>query len=204
MKYIIDNLIKKNKKILLIQLSPPHTGSTVLVNILYGLLFYDKPINYDYEFFTLLQNGKINNNDWKRFENDYLSGDINIIKTHNLCIDKISNTFEKKYDIFFICSERDKSIINPKYHLYKNVIMFKYDDLLESTSNSIENIVSNIANRLKIIFPKSIELNEKDAIYRIKNMNTIYELIQNKPFTYYSKFYHLHGSHKNRIHNYNK
>ena len=200
MKYLVNHCFKKNKKIIIFQLSPTHTGSTVLVNILHGLLCYDKNINYDFDFLNLQQSGKISKNQWNKFEKDYLSNNINIIKTHNLSIDKISNTFSKNYDVYFVCSEREQNIINPKYHLYKNVIVFNYDELLESSTNNIEQIVNHVANNIQNILPQEVCIlfNRRDAIYRIRNMNNIYYYIKDRPFSYFSLFYHLHGSHRNQ------
>lgn len=41
-------------------------------------------------------------------------------------------------------------------------------------------------------------MNLDRAIHRIKDMNCLYEKIKTKPFKYYDKYYHLHGSHRNR------
>lgn len=203
MKFLYNNYIKK-QKIVLIQLSPPRTGSTVLINILYGLLYYDKYVKFDNEFFNLLEDDKISKENKKDFEDKYLSEDINIIKTHCLNIDLINKYFNNKniYKIYFICSERDDKKIDEKYYINKNVIIFDYDDLLETedytTEMIVKNVKSKLINNITELNLKNINLDENDAINRIKNMNTLYEYIMYKPFTYYSNFFHLHGSHRNR------
>jgi hypothetical protein len=202
MKYIYNNYIITEKKIVLIQLSPPHTGSTVLVNILYGLLFYDKKVKYDNEFFDLLENDKISKENKITFDNQYLSEDINIIKTHCLNIDIINKYFNKKgnYNVYYICSERDDKKIDAKYYDNKNVLIINYDDLLEAEDLTIEMIVKNVKSKLinNIKQLTNINMDETDAVNRIKNMNSLYEYIKTRPFTYCSPFFHLHGSHRNR------
>lgn len=202
MKFLYNNYIKK-QKIVLIQLSPPRTGSTVLINILYGLLYYDKYVKFDNEFFNLLEKNRISLNNKLLFEKHYLSEKINIIKTHCLNIDIINKYFNNKkiYKIYFICSERDDKKIDAKYYINKNVIIFDYDDLLETedytTEMIVKNVKSKLINNITELNVKNVNLDENDAINRIKNMNTLYEYIKYKPFTYYSNFFHLHGSHRN-------
>jgi hypothetical protein len=177
-------------KILIIQSSPPHTGSTVLVNILHGLLCADKPVIYsDFNKDMDVITKRINNNK------------LSIIKSHNCNIDGLINKF-KRYNLFFICSERDNLIIDKKYKTYKNVLSIDYKELLESDTNSIKDIADGIYNKLLSILPAEIILNNEnpidDAVKRIQNMNDTYELIKNRPFSYVHPFYHIHGHHKNR------
>jgi hypothetical protein len=198
MKLFTSSYFYPKKKIMIVQSSPMGTGSTILVNILNGFICSEKPIYYDYGFFDLLEKQQISLNNFKVFERDFLGNDVNIIKTHNLNIEFITNTFAKKYDVYFVCSERDKFKIDAKYYQFKNVIVFNYDDLLETNENTVENIINFVNSKLYNFLPKTIELNDKNAITRVKNMNSLYEFIKEKPFTFVDKFYQLHGSHRNR------
>jgi hypothetical protein len=174
------------KNILIVQTSPMWTASTVISNILYGLILPDNPVIYiqDYEKLNRLENNK-----------------INIIKTHLSKIDVLINLLGSKYELFFVCSERSEPdntfLIDPIYRNYKNVIIFNYDELSDR-SNNVEDIVGNCYRRLKDFLPSNIELNEKSCLERIINMNKLYETIKDKPFDYNYKFYHIHGSHRNR------
>ena len=188
---IIYNILYINMKTIIFQCSPPNTGSTVLVNILYGLILQlkDKPIIFD-------------------FNNIYTSGDnlldqeftddLLVIKTHNTDIDQIMSKYSNKYNLFFICSVRkDKNLlIDKKYKHYKNVIVFSFNSLNESKNNNIEDIVNKVYKKLKKIL--YIDLNINNGINRIVSMNNLYEKIKDKDFEYYDIFYHIHGSHRNK------
>ena len=177
------------KKTIIIQCSPPHTGSTVLVNILNGLVCNNKPITFI----------NFNNKPGYMIINNLLKDtDTCIIKTHICNIDRLIKHLEN-YRLFFICSERDDKIINSKYYTYNNVLIIKYDEILETPNYSIDNIVSHIHDKLVGFLPSEIGLNADEAINRINNMNNTYKLIKDKPFSYVDRFYHLHGSHRNRL-----
>jgi len=199
MNYFFNSYFNSKKKIIIFQASPIGTGSTLLVNILYGLICSEKPINFDYGFLELLEKKQTTLDVYKNFEKNFLSNNVNIVKTNNLNLELISNTFSKKYDLFFVCSERDKLKIDSKYYKQKNIVIFNYDDLLETNENRIENIINFIKDKIYFILPKTIELNEKNAIVRIKNMNSLYEFIKEKPITYVDNFYHMHGSDHSRM-----
>jgi len=98
--------------------------------------------------------------------------------------------------LYFVCSERGDKVIDEKYHHYKNVLIFNYDELLETETYSVEDIVTNAYNKLIGVLPGDIELNKQDAVERIQKMNLVYEEIKNKPFSYADDFYQLHGSHR--------
>lgn len=175
-------------KLLIIQTSPPHTASTLLVNAIYGIIpelsnkkIYFKPRN--------------NNND--DFENNFEN--IIAIKCHNINIDQLINKYKNKYKLVFICSERQKMnyFINKKYKTYNNVVVFDFDELNETNDNTLVQIVDNIYNKVINILP-DIELDKTKCIERIKLMNIRYDEIKNKSFKYVDDFFEIHGSHRNR------
>ena len=176
-------------KILIIQSSPKGTASTVLVNILYGLIpeLANTPIIYR----DLTGTPKFN---YEENEN------IKVIKTHNLNIDRFITLYSKIYQLYFICSERpqlDKRI-NNKYKLskYTNIIIFSFDELNETQSNSISNIVNTVYNKINPIL--NIHLDIDSSINRLILMNKKYEEIKEKSFDYSDGFFKIHGSHRNR------
>ena len=114
---------------------------------------------------------------------------------------KVALKWLSNYNLYFICSERGQKIINKKYLSYNNVLVLKYSELLETDNYSIKDIVENIYNKLITFLSNNINLNKDMAIERINNMNNEYKIIKDKPFTYVNKFYHLHGSHRNRSKN---
>jgi hypothetical protein len=173
------------KKTLIIQTSPHHTASTLLVNALYGLIpsLKDKRIVGFWEY------------NWEaEFDSDVI-----VLKSHNLDINWFIKHYSLFYNLFFICSERKEKnyYINPLHKHYKNVLFFDYIELNETKSNNLEQIIKNIILKVNKWIP-NIQLNFNNGMSRIINMNEKYELIKNKPFTYVDDFYHIHGSHKNR------
>lgn len=176
-------------KTIIFQSSPPHTASTVLANTLYGLIpsLKDKPVFFK----NLYTNDPI-------VDLDELCEDIIVLKTHNTDIDELIDKYGEKYKLFFVSSERSQKnlLINDKYKSYNNVIIFSFEELNENENNTIYNIVKNIHDKIKNKL--NIELNIDEGINRIVLMNNLYETIKDKDFKYYDKFYHIHGSHRNR------
>jgi hypothetical protein len=175
---------------IIIQTSPMRTASTLLSNALYGLFidFSKQPITYvDHPDETNINN----------FINE-----LSIIKSHDLDIDKMINIF-KGFKTFFVCSERIKLnlLIDNKYRNYDNVVIFDYDELNETETNTMNNIVDNIYNKLTTTFGNDINnFNvSKEASYRrIIDMNLEYEKIKKDPFSKWDTFYQIHGHHRNR------
>lgn len=176
------NVLKKSKPVIIIQTSYQNTGSTVLTNLLYGLIQHTKPVFY-FESLT---------------DEVPLMNDVNILKTHILDINKLLEKFGESYDIYFVCSERNDKTISTNFKNMKNVLIFDYNELNEVVGYSVDNIVQNVFEKLSLFLPKHIGLNIKTAVERINNMNSLYEKIKKRQFTYFDKFYHIHGSHRGR------
>jgi ribosomal protein L10 len=126
------------------------------------------------------------------------SENIIVMKSHN-DIDDLIKQYNNKYKLIFISSERkDMDIsIDEKYKTYKNVILFDYNELNETTTNTLIKIVDNIYNKVKnVLF--NIKLDKTKCIDRINLMNIKYEQIKHEPFTYIDELFALHGSHRNR------
>jgi hypothetical protein len=170
------------RKTLIIQTSPYHTGSTLLVNMLYGFLCKDLAIHW------------CNVTEIKKFDEDF-----KIIKSHIIDIDSITRELSNDFELYFICSERDSKKIDAKYYHYKNVLVFDYSELLETKDNSVASIVNNAHQKLIKFLPKHLVLSNVDAFNRITDMNKLYEQIKDYPFSYIDEFYQIHGSHRDRV-----
>ena len=129
------------KKDIIIQCSPKHTGSTLLVNIIYGFIRPDDPIP------------------WMKNNNKNIHKNI-ILKTHDCNIDKWMNDY-KMYNLYFICSERDNLIIDPKFKKYKNVLCINYNELI---NDSVEVIISRLEKKFSSFLPSSFKI-DKPAAY---------------------------------------
>lgn len=163
--------------ILIVQASPMGTGSTLLTNILYGLILPDQPVSYQ-----------------------SLQEDTLILKTHTLDFDKLTQDLGEGRRIYFVSSERKENhlFINQKYKPWENVCVLNYGDLLEREDYSVEQIVDTVYDKLIDFLPKEIGLNKETAVHRVNDMNRKYEEIKHNPFSYFDTFYHIHGSHRDR------
>ena len=173
-------------KTLIIQTSPHHTASTFLVNALYGLI-------------PKLNNTKIIGI-WNENFEEYFD-DIIVLKNHNTNIDELIERFNKNYKLYFVCSERRSMnyLIDDKYkdyNKYKNVTIFDYNELNETSTNTIPKIMENIYEKISKML--GIELNVEGGVNRIAMMNTRYEEIKEYPFSYIDDFFEIHGSHRNK------
>lgn len=170
-------------KKLIIQTSPYHTASTFLINALYGLIpeLNDKKII------------RIKDNQWEQYFDEII-----VLKCHNINIDELIEKYKNNYELYFICSERIEKgyIIDEKYKSYNNVIIFQFEELNESSTNNLYNIINNIYYKIKTIL--NIKLNIESGIDRIIKMNNRYEEIKHNSFNYIDDFFEIHGSHRNR------
>lgn len=170
----------------IIQTSPSHTGSTVLVNLIYGLLEPESPVEY--------------RGSRRKFTEEKL-----IIKTHDQNIDTIMQDL-KEYDLYFVMSERDdekeQKLINQKFRKYENVLIFDYTELVETKNKSLQEICENAERKLTSFLPQVIMQQAKGDLKqmheRISSMNKRYQEIKKEGFSYVDPFYHLHGSHRDR------
>lgn len=160
-----------------IQASPEHTGSTVLANALTEIFDKGNAV----------------------FADDVSISNENIVtKTHNIDLKYWKEKYSK-FDLYFFGSHRkDHRMISDKYTCWENVVIFDYEELLETNNYSVldicDNIYKKVSNLIKGIHISSVE----DMANRINNMNEVYKKIKEKPFSYYDKYYHIHGSHRNR------
>lgn len=188
-----------------IQASPPRTGSTVVTNLIYGLLEPGSAVNFVGRRLPVDERKKL-------YESELIS------KTHidgrwsaehprewSQDIDSITQDLED-CDLYFVVSERNcgkvKELISKKYRKYKNVLIFDYSELLETEDTPLEEICENAETKLTNFLPQSILQQAQggyDQMYkRMIAMNDTYEKIKHEPFSYCDEFYHLHGSHRNR------
>lgn len=166
-KVLFDNNIR------IIQSSKKRTGSTLMVNILYGLISPNKPVI---------------------FYNDELIKKNLVFKSHNTNFSEIEKRFNN-YKLYFISIERDNLKIEKKYHEWSNTIIFNYNQLInKSTVNLVKMVADKLGEMLKI----SHSFNINRAVKRVNNMNIRCEELKDKSFNFIDSFYQIHGSHRNR------
>ena len=159
----------------IIQTSPAHTGSTVLTNLIYGLLEPESAVKFR-KGFTLNPANSI-------FM--FLEKKL-IIKSHDQNIDTIMQDL-KQYDLYFVMSERDdekeQRLINQKFRKYENVLIFDYTELLETKDKSLQEICENAERKLTSFLPQAIMQQAKGGLEqmykRISSMNERYQEIKN-------------------------
>jgi hypothetical protein len=166
-------------KTLIVQTSPKHTASTLLINAVHGLI----PELADKRIVT-----------GKRFTP---FDTILAIKIHNTNIDHLRRLF-RNFRVIFVCSERKELnlFIDPKYKRYPNVVVFDYTELNATEATPLPAVVDTIYSKLSPLLP--IRLDKASCLQRLVAMNKRYEEIKQKPFSYIDPFFELHGSHRNR------
>jgi hypothetical protein len=171
----------------IVQSSLPHTGSTLLMNIVLGFLSPEEPIQWYNE---------------KTIEK------ILISKTHNTNVNYIIDK-HKEYNFFFVMSERNdqkiKALISDEYRNKNNILIIDYNEINVTTNLSLDDVIENMFNKFKKFFPDDLILNQDDQLIkknmknRIINMNIIVEKFKYKSFyNTWDHFYGIHGNHRNR------
>jgi len=170
------------KPIVIIQTGHMRTGTTLLVNLLYGFMSPDEKIHCL----------------WEPDHDIHPFHTYNIYKSHNLNIDGFIKHHSETHNLFFVCTERDNKKINQKYKKYGNVLVFDYNEILETDSYNMNQIIDNVYDKLREFFPNSVTLDKETCIKRIEKMNEKYAKIENMDFSYVDDFFQLHGRHRNR------
>lgn len=167
----------REKPKIIIQSGNVRTGSTVLVNLLYGFIIPDTHVKYF---------------------SGYIIPEIsfNIYKSHALNLDKFIDKYSETCDLYFVLSERD-SRITPYSTKQCKKLVIRYEEILETSTNDIPTIVNNLYDKLRAFLPNEIPLSKESATKRINDMNAEYEKIKDEGFNHINYFYHLHGSHRN-------
>lgn len=174
----------------IIQASYPHTGSTLLLNMIHGFICPDEGIHWHTE--------KIDEDTGLALIHLHT-----VTKTHEVNFDQLTKAYGDQYDLYFLVTERQQRY-HPKYYSRKNVVIFKYDEIVETKEASIEQVTRHVYSRLANVLPRSVfssmdaEATIERGIQRVKDMNTICDQIHDKPFSYYDPFFGIHGHHRGR------
>jgi hypothetical protein len=168
----------------IVQTSCIRTGSTLLYNVLQGFFYPEE--NYHYI-------GRLA----KFFTNRLPFDRAFVLKTHNTNIESMIK-FNPNYDLYFVTSSREGfGKIDLKH---PRLLEIKYEELVQTDTNSVENIVENIAAKCRVFLPpflvENMDINA--SIDRVVRMNKRVEEIKDKPFRFCDKMYGVHGSHRNR------
>ena len=168
-----------------VQSSPPRTGSTLLLNLIHGFLSPCEQIHWNTE---------------KKID------EFMITKTHETNLEKFTKKYE--YEFYFIMTERYDdnvhALIDKKYKTLENVLIINYDEINVTENLSLDDVINNIYLKFVKFFPLKI-IPQKDSLYikkdmkkRILGMNDCVEKLKSRDFSYWDKFYGIHGSHRNR------
>ena len=185
----------KSKKIAIIQISPPRTASTLLMNAILGLINQDIPV-----YFINLSDIKKDKKEIPKLKKHF--GNLIILKTHigATSIQKAVGKWRRLlfgYKCYFISSERKdlNRLINIDN---ERVLIFPYEVLLETPLNSLKNIIDNLHTEISNFLPTHIKLNKDSCYKRLEEMNKLVLSMQNKNFNEFDDFYGIHGGHRNR------
>jgi len=176
----------------IIQSSPSHTGSTLLVNLVHGFLLPDKPVMWD-------TSTKIHKH--------------LITKTHEPFVrpNESLNAMKERYseyELYFIMSERNDErftkIISDEYKADPNVLVIDYHKLLKTDNNSWENIIDYHFEQFTNFIPKELHPQKSEAEIkqdmrkRVDLVNKTVLEYKDKPFKEWCKFTNIHGGHRDR------
>lgn len=170
------------KPIVIVQTGHMRTGTTLLVNLLYGFMAPDEKIHCL----------------WEPDHPIYPFHKYNIYKSHHLNIDEYMKQHSEKYEIFFVCTERDDKKIPEKYKNNKNVLVFDYLEILETEFYNMDQIINATYDKLRGFLPEHVFLDKDTCKTRIDKMNEKYAEIENMDFSHVDDFFQLHGRHRNR------
>ena len=97
-----------------------------------------------------------------------------------------------------------KKLINNNYRKYTNVLIFNYNELLETDKNDLNNIINNAFNKFMNFIPKELipekssDLIKEDMKKRIIRVNETVIQMKDKSFEIWDNFTGIHGGHRNR------
>ena len=199
-------MIFLTKPTLIIQTSPLHTASTVLVNGLYGMIPELSEMNVVYyaDCWDENQYDEETFEDYLVLESSNAFEDIVVVKSHHTRLSYYMGKYGDYYNVFFVSSERKEKgspeyLFPDKYRNLDNLILFDYEEINERETYTVEDIVSCMYEKLNQTIP-NIEFDIAGGVARIEGMNARYEEIKEMPFEYVDEFYRIHGSHRNRTH----
>ena len=179
-----------NQQFKLITCTVPHVGSTLVANINTGMLepgqdiFFQKGLD---SISTFLESNRLN------------------LKNHG-SVSKIVDIVKKfeESPIYFVTINRDN---HPQINYDSDkLIILDYNRLLyrsehlKNETRSLEDVLNYLAFEYNQKIPGEFfnETLKSQALDRIVKMDEVYSQIKEKPFTYWNKHYHIHGSHRGR------
>ena len=163
--------LRYNSNTTIIQSSSPHTGSTLLSNVLYGFFCPKRPINYKRTINRRCQLSKV-------------------VKTHS------NKGFWKDIrNVIIVTSVRDG---HPESFGKddRNIVVVPYEVLLGTEVEIATRVYDILSKRVKGLPNRKRSINR--GARRLKAMNIRYLEIQYRTFSFVDPFFHLHGSHRNR------
>jgi hypothetical protein len=188
------------------QISKPHTGSTLMTNLLIGLVSHD-PTNEHVVFLEkeariLSYRGKI-----------YRGSDCNVTvvtKTHQTKVDRLTKLFASQFDrLYFVAVNRGKkkSVSDRYCRNYTNVLCFEYGDTVYNSTSPDEEASNraNVVHRVRKALQDKFEyfagyyLDETAAVKRLEEMDTVVEEYKQYDFTRVNHKFEIHGGHRNRV-----
>jgi hypothetical protein len=167
-------------KTLIVQASFPRSASTLLVNILYGLI-------------VGLEDQAVIWNDFRNYYGPAITASVTVFKTHETNLADLDFLLSKKYNTFFVCSERGRTFDDRSRSL-SNVAVLDYNDLnnvpVPEVCERVHAVVSDMVPAMPLSIP--------NCIGRVEAMNRRSEEIADLPFSFVDPFYQLHGHHRLR------
>lgn len=185
----VQKILESGHRILLT--TPTRTASTVLANVILGLIHHHYPLFYHHDPSVRLAT-------YDLFRDNIL------IKTHDTNVDEILR-LSPQYKITIITVIRNKDM-NIAYcnmsQKYPNVLTFDFNEVNEKSFKKTKDYVCNITTKLKEHLPTELTqiLNINQAVLRVKKLNLTYQALKfnTREFEtgFPEPFFRFNGSHK--------
>jgi hypothetical protein len=181
-KYYGNVNYKVKDFLLIIQAGDKDSGGDILVNVLYGLFSPDKKVR------TI------------KHESDptpltYSDDEaVRVLKSVDTCID-----FKHmiQCNVLYAFSRRREPGMNRRACSVgaseNNYFVCDYDKLVVSSTNSYEDIVDYVYDKVKKYVPVSVEVDKESAVSRLKDMTIVAERMEHESIYHMDTFYHVSG-----------
>ena len=167
----------------IIQTGAPHTGSTLLANIVQGLVDAARP----------LEHGMYLDASARPTARAVVPGVV--FKFHNTSDAFMDAQLRAGRFVFVSRRARHATVDAARYEGHPAVCVVDYEALTAGggAADEVDHVLARLGERLP-----GLKANRSRAIARVVAMNALYERVKERPFTWSETMYLLHGHHRDR------
>ena len=167
----------------IIQTGAPHTGSTLLANIVQGLVDAARPVEH----------GMYLDHAARPTARALVPGVV--FKFHNTSAAFMDAHLRAGRFVFVSRRARHATVDAARYERHPAVCVVDYEALTASggVAGEVDHVLARLGERLP-----GLKANRSRAIARVAAMNALYERVKHRPFTWSEPMYLIHGHHRDR------